>query len=180
MMDFQKDLQFSFGERQRFDCNALLKHFPGAVLVEKAPVEMDRKGIDYIVHLKGGAEIFIDAKARRKLKEKDIINGDPCLALEMWSVVPDEQHSGKPGWTWSDETNVDYILYTFEKTDYPYYFLFPFQQLRKAFYKNSKEWVKVYGTRIQPNKAYNSEAIFVPSQVVKQAVIDTMQIKEEQ
>lgn len=169
--DFNTDFQFSLGEREQFDISLLQKAINKCVRVEKTTEELDRKGIDYIATLDGGSEIYIDAKTRRSVW---CIDGSPVLALEMWSVKPQNGYSGKIGWTLNTETNVDMILYTFPKDKWKYFYLIPFQFLRMAFQENGRYWLDKYGSRIQENGRWQSECMFVPAHVVLEAVSKQM------
>lgn len=171
--DFNRDLEFSLGKRERVDVETLRKAIPNCISVKKTDVNTDIKGIDYIAKLDHGAEIFIDAKARRKGAVKK--GFEPCLALELWSVCKDAKHPiGKIGWTCSRETNVDMILYTFDKSEWDKFYLIPFQFLRMAFQHNYKVWKKQFKPRKQNNGAFESEAMFVPASIVLKAVSEQM------
>ena len=100
--DFNQKLQFSLGEREIVDKNVLKNTICGSVKIEKTDEKLDREGIDYISPLRGGAKVFIDAKTREPGASRYWKNGEPDLALEIWSVVRDERHPGKVGWTLSE------------------------------------------------------------------------------
>ena len=174
MSDFIKDLEYSLGERQRVDCELLQRVIPNCIGVEKTNAELDKRGIDYIAKLDGGATINIDAKARRKgaVKQGD----EPRLALELWSVCPDRKNGkeGKVGWTCSRETDVDMILYTFDKEECDKFYLVPFQHLRMAFQSKYPTWKQKYPARIQHNKTWCSKAMFVPASEVISAITEQM------
>lgn len=172
--DFNTDLAYSLGERKRVDESLIKQAIPNCISVEKTNANLDRKGIDYIATLDGGAEIYIDAKARRKGAVK---NGqEPPLALELWSVCPDEENNikGKVGWTCSRKTDVDMILYTFDSEEWDKFYLVPFQHLRMAFQKNYSKWKDIWKPRFQDNGAWKSKAMFVPASVVLSAIADEM------
>jgi hypothetical protein len=103
-----------------------------------------------------------------------IVDGFPCLALEIWSVKPQDGNAGKIGWTLNTETNVDMILYTFPKSKWEYFYLVPFQFLRMAFQANGRDWLERYKSRIQDNGKWKSECMFVPANVVLDAVSKQM------
>lgn len=172
--DFNRDLEYSLGERQRVDCDMIQQAIPNCVSVEKTNTEQDKRGIDYVATLDGGATINIDAKARRKGAVKQ--GHEPYLALELWSVCPDKKNriKGKKGWTCSRETDVDLILYTFDREDCDKFYLVPFQHLRMAFQRNYKTWAQEYPPRKQDNRTWKSEAMFVPASVVLRAVMAQM------
>lgn len=173
MQDFNKDLEFSLGERERIDCDIIKKCILNCVNVIKTDKYLDKKGIDYVATLDGGAKVNIDAKARRKGAVK--YGCEPPLALEIWSVMPNNSSKGKPGWTCNRETNVDMILYTFDKSECDKFYLIPYQSLRIAFQKHCKDWMRIYKPRIQHNAGWNSMAIFVPANIVLQAVCESME-----
>lgn len=173
MNDWNEKLEYSLSAQQQFDISLLKMHLPHCTGIRKTTIEQDKKGVDYIATLKGGAEILIDAKTRTPGSKQYWKNGEAELALETWSVV-----NKKLGWTLSDKTNVDYILFTFAPTEWDKYYFFPFQLLRKAFIANGKQWAEKYSRKVQFTRSYNgcwqSEAIFVPASVVVQAVSDTL------
>lgn len=164
--DFRQKLEYSLGERQTFDTNILKTCFAECVEITKTPKEIDKLGVDYIAHLSGGATINIDAKTREKGASKFWHFNEPELALEIWSVIPSGTNPGKLGWTLSDESQVDYILYTFDKSDTDRFYLLPFQLLRTAFKKNGREWNNKYIRKKQNSRDWQSEALFIPASVV--------------
>ena len=168
--DFKERLKFSQGNRGERDAEILKSAIQNCVEVRKTDEDTDKKGVDYIARLHGGAEIGIDVKARDKGASKFWNNGEEELALEIWSVYPDGRNDGKLGWTLSDETNVDMILYTFDDADSKKYYLLPYQLLRMAFQKNGREWVKRYGYKKQESEQWTSEAVFVPAREVLRAI----------
>ena len=160
------------GERQKFDIDLLKQAIPNCVQVIKTDEATDKSGVDYIATLDGGAEIRIDGKARRKGAVKK--GCEPPLALEIWSVCPENGKSGKPGWTCSRSTNVDMILYTFDHDDCENFYLIPFQHLRMAFQRNYRAWSEIWEPRYQNNGSYRSKAMFVPANLVIDAVTEQM------
>jgi len=170
---FRKKKAFSLADRQGFDINIIKHHFNGCVNVVKTDLKMDRTGVDYIATLDKGAEIYIDAKARERGASR-FWSGEPELALEIWSVIPDGQQEGKQGWTLSESTLVDYILYTFDASDSEQYYILPFQLLRKAFIHRFWLWKQQYGSWTQNSVRWRSESMFVPASVVIQAVSEEM------
>lgn len=172
MCDFIKDLQYSMGERQRIDCELIQRAIPNCISVEKTDTELDKRGIDYIATLDGGAIISIDAKARRKGAVKQ--GQEPRLALELWSVCPENGRRGKSGWTCSRSSEVDMVLYTFDREEWDKFYLIPFQHLRIAFQRNYRAWAEDYPPRKQNNRTWKSEAMFVPATIVLDAVVKQM------
>lgn len=172
--DFYADLEFSMNENAKLDCETIKAAIPNCVTVYKTDKKTDKKGIDYIAVLDHGAKINIDAKRRKAGVRK--VNGYPECALEIWSVMPDKANNvvGKAGWTCSRSTDVDMILYVFDNSEWDKFYLVPFQHLRAAFQKNAREWAKIYRVSNQLNEAWTSQCMFVPANVLIQAVADEM------
>ena len=176
--DMNERLAFSLGEREVFDIKVLKEAIPGCASIIKTDEKTDKAGIDYVATLKGGAKINIDAKARDKGSARFWHHGEPDLCLERLSVCPEKQGGNeKIGWTLSQSSNVDMILYTFAPTEYHGFYLIPFQHLRMAFLRNGCEWVEKYGYKFQRSNGWRSKAVFVPASIVLNAVIDVMQGK---
>lgn len=173
--NFEERLAFSNSERGKRDAEILRNVIPNCIDVKKTDEEIDRKGVDYIATLSGGAEIGIDVKARDKGVSKYWRNGKEDLVLEVWSVYPDKKNGGKIGWTLSDKTNVDFILYTFDEEDTNKYYLLPYQLLRMAFKHNGRAWLEEYGTKYAYSKTWKTQNIFVPAHVVMEAIKAEMQ-----
>ena len=167
---FLKKLEFSHGANAEDD-KAKIKCALGAACigVEKTDVETDKTGIDYIATLKKGATIYIDAKRRESGASRWWKHGCPELAIETWSV-----YNKKFGWTFNQSSNVDYILYTFNPLDSDRYYFIPFQLLRKVSFDNGMKWMKLYGEKKQPNYGWESRAIFVPADVLIEAISKEM------
>lgn len=172
--DFNQDFSFSLGKRQEMDMDLLMQCIPNCIEVRKTNAEVDKRGIDYIARLDHGAFLNIDAKARRAGSKPFWTQGEPELALELWSVMPKDGKGGKAGWTCSRSSDVDLILYTFDKSEWDKFYLFPFQHLRMAFQHNYRTWSAKWKPRKQENKGWTSQAIFVPASVIIKAVADEM------
>jgi hypothetical protein len=162
-------LDFSMGENMKQDLIILKNAIAGCVDIRKTDEATDKTGIDYIATLRGGAIVNIDAKRREKGCSK-YWDGQPEIALEKWSVVPDGNNKGKTGWTLNESASVDLILYTFDKTDCPASYLLPFQHLRLAFIEQYENWVERYGVKYQRNEGWKSCAVFVPIDKVLEAI----------
>ena len=74
----------------------------------------------------------------------------------------------------NEASDVDYILYTFDPSEWPKYYFLPFQLLRIAFFKNGRAWLRRYGTKRQQSNSWQSECMFVPASVVVSAITDLM------
>lgn len=163
-------LDVSRGVRELTDLETIRSLLPGCVEVIKTNGQQDRAGIDYLATLRGGAVVAIDAKTRQSGCSRYWADGIPDLALEKWSVIPSNGYDGKTGWTLSETSNVDYILFTFDKSDSNEVFLYPFQLLRAAFRAEIHNWYRIYRHRIQNSGTWQSECVFVPEHVVWKAV----------
>jgi hypothetical protein len=162
---FQDRLAFSRGKREQSDIETLKSMIYGCASVRKTDIDTDKKGIDYIVTLHSGVEIFIDAKARSPGASK-YWKDEPEVALEIWSVV-----DKKVGWTLDQSKQTDFILFTFDPVDTDECWLVSFQLLRTAFSKNCGQWKKEYKLGKQDSGAWQSQCVFVPVSEVEQAII---------
>ena len=173
---FDGRLAYTRGVREATDIETIKAMLPGCRNVVKTEIAQDKTGIDYVATLRHGGQVCIDAKTRvagasRWWKK------EPELALETWSVMPDGKYStpygiSKIGWTLSERTEVDLILYTFDQKDSDVAYLLSFQMLRTAFVHNRKEWAARYKVGKQDSFRWESEAIFVPASIVLQAIMD--------
>jgi len=175
---FGELLAFSRAARGRADVDALRALFPGCVRVATATDEMDRAGVDYVVELRGGAQVYVDAKARRAGCSRFWGDG-PELALEVWSVMPGPGVDGKVGWTLNESTNVDYILFTFDPADCGEAYLFAFQLLRLAFRGHFPQWRRAYREDVQDSGGWRSMAVYVPLAAVQEAVAEVSRLQLE-
>ena len=166
---WQSKLDYSLSKIDS-DIAIIKSHFPRCVAVERAPVDLDRRGVDYIATLTGGAKIFVDVKTREKGASRYWNHGEPELALEVYSVV---EHK-KVGWALSTASPVDYILYTFDRADTDKSYMIPFQTLRKVFFENARDWQTRYKVKYQSSDSWHSSAIFVPATVVLGAIRQAM------
>jgi hypothetical protein len=172
MHDFNSSLAWSKTNLQyESDAAAIHDMLEGCVTVTASTVEMDKLGVDYIAALRGGANVLIDAKARRAgaSKQQGWTFDDPLLAIEKWSVVPGGKYAverGKTGWTLDESKITDMILYTFDPADSRTRFLLPFHNLRMAARRFMNQWASRFGLRTQDNGRYESQCIFVPSSEV--------------
>lgn len=163
-------LDFSMGENLKQDMSILKQAITGCAEIRKTDETIDKTGIDYIATLRGGAIINIDAKRREKGCSRYWQNGQPEIALEIYSVIPCETNKGKTGWTLNEKSDVDLILYTFDKGDCDSSYLIPFQHLRLAFIRNYTDWAKRFGVKTQKSDCWKSSAIFAPVDDVLDAI----------
>jgi hypothetical protein len=179
MHDFQTSLNWSKSNQQYdSDVSAIKDMLQGCVEVSSASVELDRLGVDYIAKLRGGADVLIDAKARRQgaSKQRGWSCDDPLLAIELWSVTPGGKYKttfGKTGWTLDEGKLTDMVLYTFDSADCDLRYLLPFHSLRMAARRNIRNWEQRFGLRVQDNRTFESQAVFVPASEVIMAMETT-------
>lgn len=171
MNDWKQKLEYSLAAAAEFDCRLLKEHIPGCVSVRKTDVETDKTGIDYVATLHGGAEVYIDAKTREQGCSRFWKNGIPELAVEIWS----NRERKTQGWAWSGKSNVDYILYTFARSDCDRYWFIPFQLMRKALYENAQVWFRKYPYKTQRSNTWTSGALFIPAPELVAAVTACME-----
>jgi hypothetical protein len=143
----------------------------GCVEIRKSEPHEERKGIDYVALLRGGASVNIDEKTRSPGSRRHW-KGEPDLALEYLSDVDRKV----AGWTLSESNETDLVLYTFDPADTDICYLVAFQPLRMAFARNLDEWISEYGfngkawRQTSNGGKWKSEALFVPASVVLEAI----------
>jgi len=174
--DWADKLAFSKGFRELTDVEtieAMLPHCVEVMIVEDA--ESQRLGVDYIARLAGGATVNIDAKGRTKGAAKYWKDGKPELAIEVWSVVPENGKPGVPGWTFDTSKQTDLILYWFD--DVADCYLVGFQSLRMAAVANYQDWHAKYceppQRSLRGDATWKSQAMFIPADVVLDAISTT-------
>lgn len=179
IQDFGDNFAFSRGVRELTDLESIKAILPGCVSIRKTDEEEDRAGIDYVATLRRGAEVFIDSKTRKRGCSK-YWKSYPEVALEIWSVRPGGKYGipwdrRKPGWTLNEKSNVDMIFYSWDSADTKDTYLVGFQSLRMAFRMHFDLWTKIFKHDIQDSKSWESEAIFVPIDVVLAGIRDAAQ-----
>jgi len=184
--DFAERLAWSRGQRSNTHMETIQSLIAGCASVEQTTPELDRKGIDYIARLRGGAALAIDIKERSKgvsdhWSKSPLFNQvEPELTLEYWSVMPYEDQPGVVGWTLDESKLTDYVLYTFDPVDTQEVFLLPFQLLRMAFRRNAVDWMTHFHPKTcttnggNGNGGWTTQSVFVPAWCVIEAVADQM------
>lgn len=159
--DFRTDLAFSNEDQQLI--SFYHQQFPTLVKVHPVEdLELQKQGVDKILELESGKEIWIEEKSRRT-------NYDDIF-IEMWSTYPDPGKIGSVGWIGRHKKS-DYLVYQFPNGEI---FLFPFLLLQKAYLRNADEWLKTYGERFVRNPGYRSSGIPVPKPVLLEAIKNEM------
>lgn len=166
---FEERLAFSKDARLGTDTATIQAMLPGAASIVVASETQDRLGIDYIATLRGGAAVNIDLKCRDIGCSRFWKNG-PELALEDWSVLPEEGSGGKVGWTLDESKQTDLVLFVFDAADAAECYLVSFQLLRAAFRHNHAEWIRRYYDANQQSDSWRSHCVFVPADVVLDAI----------
>lgn len=171
---FAHRLNFSRGTQEEQDIALLSAWVDGCEGIAKTNLEQDKSGTDYVITLRSGATINVDAKRREAGCSRWWRHG-PELALEKWSVRPTTINSPrKTGWTLNEHNTAHCILFTFDPADTDEAYLLPFQHLRMAYRRNLREWHKRYKTDIQTTqesgRSWQSECVFVPASVVIAAI----------
>lgn len=154
--DFREKLEYS--QLKTGQLNVIYRiHFkPYVRKVEKVnDIVLQRQGIDTILTMASGAQIYFDEKVRAK------DYGD--ILLEEYSVW--EQR--KEGWLCGSK-QTDYITYIVVPSKR--IFFLPFLLLQKAWDMNHDGWLTKYGRRFAPNKGYQTSNIPVPVDVLLDAI----------
>ena len=167
--DFDERLAFSKARRQDSDLDTLRAMFPASATVTKTDEDEDRAGTDYIVTLRRGARIRVDAKARDRGCCK-FWRAGPEVALETWSVLPTVAKPGRVGWTLDESKEIDLILFTFDQADHEFAYVRPLPLLRETFRRNYRRWRNSCASAKQDSGGWQSECIFVPLVVLDMAI----------
>lgn len=114
-------------------------------------------GIDRVVYLPNGKQIFIDEK-KREFRGK-VYDDFLC---EIWSVWRGSKHpANKVGWTLDREKHCEYIAYAVPQLGSCRFI--PFELLRLTARKFYKEWINLFG-EVPPaqNNGYVTRNVAVP------------------
>lgn len=194
VMVFSECLALSKGSLSESDAETIARALPGCVGVKAVEDPLlDKRGVDYIATLRGGAEVFVDAKYRDTVMSdgrrasQSMWRSGPELTLEIWSVTPwnflsDHQRAWQRsqiepscGWTLSESKVTDLVLFTWHPGDTDQAVIVPFQHLRAAFRRHHEEWRRRYKLNVQRNQSargrrYHSTCVFVPAPEVFRAI----------
>lgn len=189
--NFDERLALSKGRRQETDEATLRLMFPECVGVEKTTEAVDRSGVDYIVMLRRGATVRVDAKTREPGCARYWKDRSPEVALEIWSVMPGGKfgvpdHGKRAGWTLDESKDVDLILFTFDPSDHEYAYVRSLPLLRETFRRYFVRWSRYRRAKQESDKwlpqeqrtlRWESECRFVPLDVVDAAMYETSRIR---
>lgn len=176
--DFHEDLAASKARRQDSDIDTLRAMFPTCASVVKTGEADDKAGTDYVVTLRRGARLLVDAKSRNPGCSQWWKAG-PEVALEVWSVMPGgaygtPREKARTGWALDESKEIDLILYTFDRGDHEFAYVRPLPLLRETFRRNYADWYPRYRQTPQKTRMgqllYESECVFVPLVVLDPAI----------
>lgn len=109
--------------------------------------QRQQAGIDRIIHLIGGDDVYIDEKIRRKTYQD--------FMLEYLS----NDVTGKAGWM-NKDLDIDYIAYVWLESRSGY--LIPWQELTRAWTYAGDGWLKRYRRYPAQNNGYKTWCVAVP------------------
>lgn len=154
--EFKKDLKFST-EQEEFLAEIYQGYFNNMINSEFViDLDMQKSGIDRIIHLSNGKTVTVDEKIRRIENTTDIL-------LEYVS----NNATGALGWIEKDSA-VDYICYIWLPAKKAV--LLPFFLLRKAWLTNKEQWLSEYKTYKAYNQNYHSLNVAIPTKILMQAI----------
>ncbi len=176
--DFKERIEFSLEGNKNLE--AIYRSvWPELVRLEpiEGDCELQRKGVDVILHLESGKKIYIDEKKRGK--------GYDDICLEVCSVgkplrgyIKHQEGSfeyQKVGWAMDTSKVCDFVLYYFE--DRPEIYLLPFELMRMALAENFEDWA-YHPDCSWPIDAFNhgyvTRNICVPWPLLKEGITNQM------
>ena len=162
MNDFDIDLQYSIEARDNQDLDNFYKSiFPDLKEIEFVEdLELQKKGIDKILHFNNGKSVLIDEKKRRK------DYGD--ILLEEYSNYEEKT------WGWlGREKHTDYLIYYVVPANKIY--IFPFLILQLTWLRNYNNWLEQYGRKFAINKNYKTSNIPVPTEILLKELTITIE-----
>lgn len=158
--NFHSDLQYSIDARDDEQLDTFYREaFPLAERIEFcAELALQKRGIDKIVHFKGGNSVTVDEKKRRR------DYGDILLELRS------NKERGTPGWLFYAQC--DYIVYAVLAAGKVY--LLPTLLLKMAWRQHGAAWVNQYEKKYADNGLYRTENIAIPTGVLLKALSEQM------
>ena len=168
--DFDERYDWAEGVADSDDIRGIIQNkLPNCVRVERAGRMADKQGTDYWACRPDGSQLSIDVKIRATDYAVGPFPKDD-LALETWSVLPENGRAGKLGWTRDPNKRTDFIMWYWEDTHR--YCWVPFTPLCAVFSEHWEEWAETYGRWQQRSTGWSSECVFVPRAVLRQAIND--------
>ena len=164
---FEQNLKWSNGQAKD-DIALLRSYYSEAAQIQRADESLDKKGVDYVVTLQSGKNIYIDVK--RRVAGSSIYwknKSDPELAIEI------ESNEHKTGWLFNLDYLTDKVLYIFDKADSDTTVLMDYRKLRTITTELKDFWSKTFGEKTQKNSNagnyYQSKCLFIPVSELKRA-----------
>jgi hypothetical protein len=160
MNDFNTDLAYANNSADNYLIDSFYKtKFPGLKEIQFVEdLEMQKLGIDKILHFENGKQVTIDEKKRR------VDYGD--ILLELWK----NKEMKKPGWLFTCQC--DYVSYIVMPTSKIY--LLPTLLLTCVWATNSKYWLEKYEQKYSKNKGYTTVNIAIPTDILLEAIAGQM------
>lgn len=115
-----------------------------------------RGGIDRKINLVDARSVFVEEKFRF-VEYSDIL-------LERWS----DRRRRKPGWI-QQRLLCDYVSYIVVPSRTM--LLLPYLDLRRAWLREGRRWVRQYKARIAENLGYETESVAIPKAVLLKAIV---------
>jgi len=165
--DFQERLAWSEGHKPSIEAiiKIIKNRIPGCTGIQRATPQADKDGTDYFANRHQNTPLSIDLK----LREEDYKSkGHDDLALETWSVIPENGRQGKIGWTRDPQKRTDYILWYWQDTGR--FCLVSFHALCFVFQKRWEKWRKLFPPHVQNSGSWKSECVFVPRHIVFKSI----------
>lgn len=158
--DFQQQLAWSEGFLDSGIASILVSRIPECYEAERADSNNDRQGTDYWAKRHNLPSLSIDVKVRSKDYS---LFGQDDLALETWSVK-----GQKIGWTRDPSKRTDFVMWFWQDTER--FFIVSFPALCKVFCHLWEKWASKYKCETQHSERWDSECVFVPRDVVRNAL----------
>jgi len=169
--DFKKELERSKAEGKESAISAMTHFFPGAHIEQNTDKTLDKAGCDYIAHYPNGGHYYIDHKMRTPGCSHYWINGEPDVAPEIWSKVPEFGQEGQLGWTLDRKKVTDWVVCTFDKRDTNACYCINYREYREFFWREKDNLIAAgYRVAKQNSGQWRSECIFIPIHILLDSI----------
>lgn len=144
---FNEDLNYSLDRNIRHKINEFyFDKFPMLIDIQEVEeLQLQKKGVDIILHFEDGKKVYIEEKLRRE------DYGD--IFLEVIS------NSNKMSLGWVLTCGADYICYIVQPTAKVY--LLPVAILKTALLNNYDNWIYLFGAKKCYNRSYFSVGLCI-------------------
>ena len=162
--NFYDQLNYSLDAREEVFWDSVYhKAFPTMISSNiVTDLEKQKLGIDRVIKLHNGKDIYIDEKKREQVYD-DIL-------LEYLSV----DTKGSPGWM-EQNLAIDYIAYAFMPIQTVY--LFQWDLLKRAWEFYKEDWKKEYKIVYARNNTYKTYSVAVPIKTLLKSITTASIIK---